>query len=102
MSYMNRFYPESRFGDFTDIDGTIAFYTRVNELLRPDFTVLDVGCGRGNYKNDSVSVRKNLRILKGKVSKVIGIDIDDTSINNPFIDEFSAIRLAQLSLYSII
>jgi SAM-dependent methyltransferase len=92
MSYKERFYPESRFGGFTDIDGTIAFYLRVNSLLKPSHTVLDVGCGRGAYQEDSVDIRRNLRILKGKVKKVIGIDVDDTCQANPFLDEFRSIE----------
>jgi SAM-dependent methyltransferase len=88
MSYKERFYPEARFGGFTDIDGTIAFYTRVNSLLDPTFVVLDVGCGRGQYNEDPIPFRRNLRILKEKVAKVIGIDVDQRAKDNQFLDEF--------------
>jgi SAM-dependent methyltransferase len=88
MSYKSDFYPESKFGGFSNIDGTIAFYTRVNALLAPSFTVLDVGCGRGIYSEDPVIPRRNLRSLKGKVKRVIGIDVDPTARDNPCIDEF--------------
>jgi SAM-dependent methyltransferase len=88
MSYKGLFYPESRFGGFSDIDGTIAFYMRVNALLKPSDTVLDVGCGRGAYQDDPIAIRRNLRILKGKVKKVIGIDVDAAAQSNPFLDEF--------------
>jgi SAM-dependent methyltransferase len=88
MSYLDYFYPESKFGGFTDIDGTITFYTRVNALLESSFVILDVGCGRGSYMEDQISVRKNLRIFKGKVKKVIGIDVDHTAAQNPFITDF--------------
>ena len=37
-------------------------------------------------------LRKNLRILQGKVAKVIGIDVDQDAQNNPFIDEFHLIE----------
>jgi hypothetical protein len=67
------FYPETRFGGFTDVDGTIAFFNRVNSLLDVSFVVLDVGCGRGEYNEDSVAIRKNLRILKAKVAKLLGL-----------------------------
>lgn len=86
------FYPEARFGGFTDIDGTLAFFNRVNSLLDLSFTVLDVGCGRGGYDEDSIPIRRNLRILKGKVAKVIGIDVDQSAQNNPFLDEFYLIE----------
>lgn len=88
MTNQERYYPESLFGGFTDIDGTVAFYLRINSLIEPSFVVLDVGCGRGSFKDDRVSIRKNLRILKGKVSKVIGIDIDPKAQENPFLDEY--------------
>lgn len=86
------FYPETRFGGFTDIDGTIAFYIRVNSLIDSSFVVLDVGCGRGACNEDRVPIRKNLRILKGKVAKAIGIDVDQNARDNPFLDEFHLIQ----------
>jgi SAM-dependent methyltransferase len=92
MSWKESFYPESRFGGFTDIDGTIAFYGRVNALISPSFTVLEVGCGRGKHKEDPIDFRRNLRILKGKVKKIIGIDIDKAAEENPFLDEFYLIE----------
>jgi SAM-dependent methyltransferase len=88
MGLKETFYPESRFGGYTDVDGTVVFYTRVNALLTPSMTVLDVGCGRGEYDEDTVPVRRALRILKGKVRTVIGIDVDTAGEKNPFLDEF--------------
>jgi len=87
-----RFYPESRIGGFTDVDGTIVFFTRVNSLLSPDSTVLDVGCGRGAHKEDQVRTRRDLQVLKGKARKVIGIDVAESARANPFIDEFRKIE----------
>jgi SAM-dependent methyltransferase len=59
---MERFYPESRFGGFTDIDGTVAFYPRVNALAASKDVVLDFGCGQGirlrpGHANDPVPIR---------------------------------------------
>jgi SAM-dependent methyltransferase len=88
----NLYYPESRFGGFSDVDGTIAFYTRVNALLKSEYTVVDVGCGRGQYQDDPVPVRKNLRIFKGKCKKIIGIDVDKEAKDNPYLDEFHLIE----------
>ncbi|MGD0887276.1 MAG: class I SAM-dependent methyltransferase [Thermodesulfovibrionales bacterium] len=88
MNYQKYYYPESQFGGFTDIDGTIAFFSRVNELVQPSFTIIDFGCGRGAYKDDSINLRRNLRILGGKAKEVIGIDIDRAAEVNPFIDRF--------------
>jgi SAM-dependent methyltransferase len=92
MSNKEKFYPEALFGGFTDIDGTVAFFNRVNSLLDPSFVVLDVGCGRGAYSEDPIAFRRNLRILKGKVSRVMGIDVDPGAKDNPFVDEFRLIE----------
>jgi SAM-dependent methyltransferase len=92
MNSMERFYPESKFGGFTDIDGTMAFFSRVNSLLEPSFVVLDIGCGRGAYGADRVSLRKDLRIMKGKAAKVIGVDVDENARENPYLDEFHLVQ----------
>ena len=85
---MQAFYPESRFGGFSDLDGTIAFYARVQALLTPESVVLDFGCGRGAYRDDAVAPRRDLRTFKGKARKVIGLDVDPGAEGNPFLDEF--------------
>jgi SAM-dependent methyltransferase len=38
-----------------------------------------------------VAFRRDLRILKGKVHRVIGIDADEAAESNPFLDEFHLI-----------
>ncbi len=86
-----RFYPESRFGGYTDLDGTVVFHTRVNSLVHPDAVVVDIGCGRGQHREDSVRLRRELKILKGKCRRVIGIDVDPNARDNPFLDEFQLI-----------
>lgn len=88
MSFKESFYPESRFGGFTDIDGTIAFYLRVSALLEPSSVVLDFGCGRGAYSSDPFPIHRRLRILRGRVQRVIGMDVDERAAANPFLDEF--------------
>jgi SAM-dependent methyltransferase len=92
MDFQHIYYPETRWGGFTHVDGTIAFYTRVNSLITASSIVLDVGCGRGSYGDDLVRVRRELRILKGKCRKVIGVDVDPNAMNNPLIDEFRLIK----------
>lgn len=82
------FYPETRFGGFSNIDGTVAFYSRVNALLARDDTVVDFGCGRGAYSEDPVAYRRDLRVLKGKAGRVIGLDADPLAAQNPFLDQF--------------
>lgn len=92
MNLLSRFYPESRFGGFSRVDGTVTFYNRVNALINPGSVVVDVGCGRGAYADDPVPYRRSLRILKGKCAKVVGIDVDRNSSENPFLDEFRLIQ----------
>ena len=92
MKYQNIFFPESSYGGFTNIDGTIHFYLRVNALLESTFTVLDIGCGRGIYQYDPCRIRRELRTLKGKCHRVIGIDINRSAASNAFLDEFRLIN----------
>ena len=87
-----RFYPESRFGGFSDVDGTIAFYTRIHALLDEGMTVLDMGCGRGSgVIEDSVDFRRKLRNLRGRCHKIVGVDVDPGAAENPGLDEFRLI-----------
>jgi SAM-dependent methyltransferase len=90
-TFKQRCYPEAQFGGFSDHDGAVRFYSRVNALLSPDTVVLDIGCGRGAYASDTVAYRRNLRIFRGKCRHVIGIDVDPAGQENPFLDEFRAI-----------
>jgi len=92
MNLLNKYYQESRFGGFTDIDGNIVFHTRINALIEPHMILLDVGCGTGaQLRREEVIYRKNLRTYKGKVKRVIGIDVNEESRANPFLDEFRLI-----------
>lgn len=92
MSHLDAYYPEASYGGFSRVDGTIAFFSRVNALLGKELAVLDVGCGRGEYADDPVPFRKTLRILKGKCRQVIGIDKDPVASTNPYIDAFELIQ----------
>jgi len=82
------FYPESRFGGFTDIDANIIFFTRAQALLTRDSVVLDIGCGRGRWSEDDCTLRRDLRTFRGKCQRVIGVDVDVEASQNPFVDEF--------------
>jgi SAM-dependent methyltransferase len=95
---MRRWYPEVRFGGFTNVDGTVAFYSRVNGVLEPSFVVLDLGCGRGAASSDRVPWRRGLRQLKPRCDRVIGADVDPTAATNPFIDEFHLIEEGRIPL----
>jgi SAM-dependent methyltransferase len=86
-SNLLRFYPESHVGGFSNVDGTVAFYSRVNALLSASSVVVDFGCGRGAYLEDEVAYRRKLRVLKGKAARVIGLDIDPNAAGNRAVDE---------------
>lgn len=80
--------PESAAGNFARDNGGIAFYTRVNALLHPDMTVVDLGAGRGTVFHSGVfSFYEQLAKLQGKVKHVIGLDVDDAIQDHPFLDE---------------
>jgi SAM-dependent methyltransferase len=81
-------YPESDFGGFTRVDGTIQFYERVRALLGEESVVLDIGCGRSCGSEDNCEYRRVLRDLRGGSRRVIGIDVDAAARTNPTIDDF--------------
>lgn len=87
-SAMTYFFPESEVGGYTHIDGTVDFYSRVNALLAPDMTVLDLGAGRGAQIADGTSPWRNkLQKLQGKCRHLIGADVDPVVRTNPYLDE---------------
>ena len=87
-----RAYPESRFGGFSRVDGTVAFYTRVRSLITSEMRVLDVGCGRGWSQENALVFRRELHDLRGISDEVVGIDVDDDARDNPTLDEFRLIE----------
>jgi ubiquinone/menaquinone biosynthesis C-methylase UbiE len=88
---LHKFYPESGFGGFSNVDGTMLFYQRVQALLRENDVVLDVGCGRGLNADDPVPARRLMRTLRGRCGRVIGIDVDRAGQDNSLVDEFRLI-----------
>ena len=93
---LERWYPETAFGGFTHVDGTIAFYVRANGLLGAESVVLDLGCGRGAGAEDSVPWRRELRDLRGERRRVIGVDLDPDAAANPTIDEFRLMETEEI------
>lgn len=90
--HSQRWFPEISFGGFSRIDGTVAFYTRVNALVASDSVLVDFGCGRGGCADDAVEYRRRLQIFKGRVHRVVGLDVDETAAGNPCLDEFRLLR----------
>ena len=88
-----RYYPECAFGGYSRVDGTMAFYSRVKAIARPDMVALDVGCGRGAAA-DRLRERpwEECRVLRNYCQMVVGIDVDEAGRDNPLIDEFRPIQ----------
>jgi len=80
-------YPEVSAGGFTRVDGTLQFYVRVNALLKPDMHVLDFGAGRGRVASSGKPMHAQLCDLRGKVTRVTGIDVDEAVYENPMLHE---------------
>lgn len=79
--------PECGAGGFSRFSGAVQFYQRVNALLTPDMTVVDLGAGRGAFVDVEAPYTQSLQTLKGKVAKVIGLDVDPVVLTNPVVDE---------------
>jgi SAM-dependent methyltransferase len=83
-----KMYPEVVAGGFSRVDGTVHFYQRINALVNRDSVVLDIGAGRGRTHVDDVnSYRASLSNFRGKVAKVIGLDVDPVVLTNDSLDE---------------
>ena len=86
-------------GNFTDNDGTIDFYLRVNSLVNSDSIVLDLGAGRASwFEDDNCETRKNIRLLKGKVKQVIAADVDPVVLKNKSSDKQIIIKRGKLEV----
>jgi SAM-dependent methyltransferase len=87
-SLQQEFFPEIGAGGFTRIDSTVAFYLRINALLKKEAILLDYGAGRGaGHIDDPCEYRRSLYNFQSKVARVIGIDVDDAVTQNPALDE---------------
>ena len=67
-------------------DSTVKFYNYVNTLVDKNSIVVDFGAGRGSWLEEDSKFKINLRTLKGKVKKVIGIDVDSIVLENKSTD----------------
>jgi ubiquinone/menaquinone biosynthesis C-methylase UbiE len=77
------------FGGYHDNDSTIKFYTRINSLVNEKSEILDLGCGRGaDIEDFPDQYRTKLKTFRGKVKKVIGVDMDHRASNNKGLDDF--------------
>lgn len=84
---LSRLYPEMGAGGFARNDGSLQFYGRIGALLRKEMTVVDLGAGRGSQFEDPNEYRRGFAMLRGKVDKLIGIDVDPAVLTNEHVDE---------------
>lgn len=88
MSIVDNYRPETAAGGFTRDDEGIEFYSRVNALIAPESTVVDLGAGRGERFHENTNpFSLQLCRLQGRVKKLIGIDVDDAIREHPYLDE---------------
>ena len=86
ISLVEQAYREYGAGGFSRWDGTVAFMTRVNALIGPESTVLDLGAGRGEIHSYPVPFIRRLADLKSRAARVIGLDVDPAVADNPGLD----------------
>jgi len=83
-------FPETAAGGYSRVDGTVAFYQRVNALIHDQpgpVTIVDFGAGRGESVDDPLPFRRELRDLRGAGRRVVGVDVDPAVHENPVVDE---------------
>jgi SAM-dependent methyltransferase len=79
-------FPEIAAGGYTRLDKSVDFYGRINALVTPESVVVDFGAGRGGFMDEPDSYARRLRLLKGRVRKVIGVDVDPVVMENSSVD----------------
>lgn len=88
-------------GGFTENDGTIDFYLRVNSLIKNTSIVLDLGAGRAAwYDDDLCDTRREIRLLRGKVKQLIAADVDEIVLNNKSSDTQILMEQGKLDIES--
>lgn len=79
-----KFDPSANFlGGYTDNDGTIEFYSRIQAFISDQSIVIDLGAGRAEwFEDDMCTYRRETRFLRPKVKRLIGLDIDEAVFEN--------------------
>jgi len=80
-------FPESRIVSFIHREHSFVFFSMLNELVRPDDVVLDYGAGRGRLMETAGPHLRRMLRFRGRVARVIGVDVDDAVRDNPLLDE---------------
>lgn len=86
-SVYERLYPESQFASFHRRSLRFLFFSLVADLVEPTSVVVDYGAGRGAASSSENCYANWLANLRGRVTKVIGLDVDPIVTQNPTLDE---------------
>ena len=70
--FLQRMRPEIGAGGFARDSSEVAYYLRINALLKPSMTLVDLGAGRGTQLLGPKSFVGELMKFQGKVKRVIG------------------------------
>ncbi|WP_309083088.1 methyltransferase domain-containing protein [Chelativorans sp.] len=90
---VDRWRPETGAGGYARDDEAVEFYTRLNALVTPDMVVLDLGAGRGSrFDEGSAPFRRTFCNFRGRVRRVIGMDVDPVVMSHPALDEAHVIE----------
>jgi SAM-dependent methyltransferase len=94
--FLEKMYPESAAGGFSHRDCTVSFYARVDALLEPHMTMLNLGAGRGaNIEEDTSTYRRRLQTFKARAARVIGVDLDPVVFDNPDLHDAHLIKIGE-------
>src|SRR5688500_18484441 len=77
---------------FSAVDGTFPFLLRLHQLLPEGGVVLDYGAGRGSQGDEATGIKRHLLEFRTRASRVIGVDVDASVRDNPFLDEAHQLR----------
>lgn len=80
-------YPEMAAGGYSRCDPIVEFYGRVQSLLPPNGTVLDLGAGRGRLAIVGSAWRRKLVDLRGEGRTVVAVDPDPAVLTNTSVDQ---------------
>ena len=91
-----KFFPEIQAGGYSRVETGASYHLRIRSLLRPTDVILDLGAGRGGgIEGVQPRFRREQLIFKGNCQRVVGVDIDDAVLQNPFVDEAHVVAIGE-------
>lgn len=94
LTLRKRYFPEANIAGFSHADSALTLFWQVDAILRPSDRVLDFGAGRGQpIIDEEIAYRRRLFNLQGRCAHLEGCDVDDTVLENPFLDHAEVIEV---------